>query len=262
MNATKISLLTLVVLFAGIIAALIISNSAGWLFNTPTLVHTPFSKHSNLLVLMYHDICQDPPEDAERIAIATTAQKLATDIDTLLELGYKPIALEDYYLGLAEAEQKYFVISFDDGYVGVHDLAYPVLQEKQVPACVFFNTGMEIYDTFLSYGQLWHMQKSGLIKVYSHLEYHINATEMSAEELQDSLETSMTKLRRFLWEENKFLAYPYGAYNRETYRVAEEYGVQLQLVQKMRFRAPDVLVRVNVPFDADMKKLVKKAIHN
>lgn len=255
-------IVTASLLLAGSLAALILGNGSGLPLIPPRSPQVPYARQANLLVLMYHDLSPQPPQDAERIALTTTAEKFSADIDALLELGYEPISLEDYYYGLAEAGQKYFVISFDDGYAGIHDLAYPVLLEKQVPACIFFNTGMEIYDSFLDYGQLWHMEKSGLIKVYSHLEYHINATELSIEEFNDYLDTSMTKLRRFLWEDNKFLAYPYGAYNRKTYRAAHEYGVQLQLTQKMLFPAADVLVRVNVPYDADMKKLVKKAPHN
>ncbi|MCL1974629.1 MAG: polysaccharide deacetylase family protein [Firmicutes bacterium] len=249
-------------LLLGSLAAVVFINGFGIQFIGQLPAHLPFTKHAKLLVLMYHDISEETPLDAERIAITTTAAKLAADIDDLIELGYEPIALEDYYNGQAQAGHKYFVISFDDGYVGVHDLAYPVLVEKQVPACIFFNTGMEIYDTFLSYGQLWHMEKSGLIKVYSHLEYHINATEMTQEEFIEALDTSMTKLRRFLWQEQKFLAYPYGAYNRKTYKAAQEFGVQLQLVQKKLFFATDVLVRVNVPYDANINKLIKMAPYN
>ncbi|MCL1816328.1 MAG: polysaccharide deacetylase family protein [Clostridiales bacterium] len=256
-------LIALAVLIMGFVFLLLMNTGKGDLaWSSLMRLLSPPSPVAGLLVLMYHDISLEPPTEAELMAITTTADKFAEDIDTLLELGYKPISLEDYYYGRVNAKQKYFIVTFDDGYVGVHDFAYPVLLEKQVPACVFFNTGMEIYDTFLSFGQLWHMEKSGLINVYSHLEYHVKATEMPVEDFVDCLDTSLTKLRRFLWEENKFLAYPYGDYNRETYRAAQEYGVKLQLVQKMQFPAADILVRVNVAYDTDMRKLVKKAPRN
>jgi peptidoglycan/xylan/chitin deacetylase (PgdA/CDA1 family) len=233
--------------------------------NTVQTEHSSPSKYirqANLLVLMYHDMSLEPPEDAERIALATTAEKLAADIDALLELGYKPISLEDYYHGLAELGQKYFVISFDDGYKGVYDIAYPVLLEKQAPACIFFNTGMEWHATFLKYEQLQDMEASGLVKVYTHLSYHMKATEMPIEEFTNYTDASIHELNRHLGEKPMFLAYPYGVYNKETYQVALEHGIRLQLAQKMLFPAADILLRVNVPYDADMKKLVKKAPHN
>jgi peptidoglycan/xylan/chitin deacetylase (PgdA/CDA1 family) len=221
-----------------------------------------YIRQANLLVLMYHDMSTTPPEDKERIALTTTAEKLAADIDALLELGYRPISLEDYYNGLAKPGQKSFVISFDDGYRGVYDLAYPVLLEKQTPACIFFNTGMEWHDTFLKYEQLQDMEASGLVRVYTHLSYHIKTTEMPIEEFIGYLDASVYELNQYLGEKPMFLAYPYGVYSQETYQVAVEHGIELQLAQKMLFPAADILLRVNVPYDADMKRLVKKAPHN
>jgi len=221
-----------------------------------------YIRQANLLILMYHDVCLEPPEDAEQKKLVTTAEKLAADIDALLELGYEPISLEDYYYGLAKPAQKYFVISFDDGYRGVYDIAYPLLLEKQIPAVVFFNTGMEHYEAFLHYQQLQELEQSGLFKIYTHLAYHDSAKELPPEEYTRYLEASVKFLNTYLGEKPMFLAYPYGRYNRETYQVALEHGIKLQLAQKMLFPAADILLRVNVPYDVDMKKLVKRATHN
>lgn len=224
-------------------------------------------QNGNFLVLMYHDFCVEPPQSTEQKSLFTTGEKFAADIDALLALGYLPISLEDYYLGKADPEQKYFAITFDDGYQGVFNFAYPVLVEKQVPGAVFFNTGQAWTLGFLHYWQLREFEEAGLLKIYSHLAYHVKATEQTAEDFTSYLDASLRDLRQYLYEyvgvENSlFMAYPYGDYNRQVYDIAVERGIKLQFVQKKLFAADDVLVRVNVPYDADMAKLVKKAPHN
>jgi peptidoglycan/xylan/chitin deacetylase (PgdA/CDA1 family) len=242
-----------------------------WLFvfltmgNTlPEQPPTPpaYIRQANLLILMYHDFSPEPPEDAELMKLVTTADKLSADIDVLLEMGYQPISLEDYFYGLAEQGQKYFVITFDDGYKGVYDIAFPLLMERQIPAAVFFNTGMEHYQAFLHYWLLQELEQSGLFKIYTHLAYHVNAAELPIEDYTRYLDASIDFLNTYVGEKPMFLAYPYGKYNRKTYRVAHERGIELQLAQEMLFPATDILLRVNVPYDADMKELVKKAPHN
>ena len=248
------------VLLLGIIALLVIG--VGSSNNLPPAAPHDYIRQANLLVLMYHDVSLEPPVDPEHIELVTTGEKLAADIDALLGLNYQPISLEDYYFGLAEAGQKYFVISFDDGYKGVYDVAYPVLLEKQIPAAVFFNTGMEHYQAFLHYQDLQELEQSGLFKIYTHLAYHVKATELPIEEYRRQLDASIEFLNTYVGEKPMFLAYPYGEHNLDTCLLAREHGIQLQLVQKMHFPAEDILVRVNVPYNADIKKLVKKAPHN
>ena len=219
-------------------------------------------RQGNLLVLMYHDISLEAPQDTKLMAVVTTGEKLTADIDALLELDYLPISLEDYYNGKVDSGQKYFALTFDDGYMSVYDIAYPILREKQIPAAVFFNTGMEHYPAFLHYQQLQELEQSGLVKIYTHLAYHDRATKLPLEEFIHQLESSVDFLNTYVGEKPMFMAYPYGDYNRITYRIVREHGILLQFAQKIRFPAEDILVRVNVPYNIDIKKLIKESPHN
>lgn len=106
------------------------------------------------------------------------------------------------------------------------------------------------------------MEKSGYIKVYSHNIDHVNCTTISSQELNKELKRSYTSLRTNLEPKTLFFAYPYGAYNRNTYINVRNNGFRLQMVQNRQFAADDILVRQNVWYDSAMSSLVKKAYHN
>jgi len=219
-----------------------------------------YVRQGNLLVLMYHEVDPTPPVDKASLALYTTPEKLTQDIDDLLGLGYTPISLVDYYNGQAQAGHNYFAITFDDGYQGVYQYAFPLLQELQVPASVFFNTGMEADKAFLHYWQLQEMAQSGFFTIYSHLAYHERATKLPAGQFECYLQASLDFLQKYVGDQGPmFLAYPYGDYNRATYDTARAAGIKLQFAQKMQFPAADVLVRVNVPYNVQMQDLLKKA---
>ena len=263
-NKAKILSMAFILLAIGFFGVFsLLQNSGAFSTQAEHVLAPPaFVRQSNLLVLMYHDVSQIPPVGPEQIAVVTTAEKLAADIDALLDLGYLPISLEDYHFGLTEPDKKYFAITFDDGYMGVYDNAYPVLLEKQIPAAVFFNTGMEHYQAFLHYQQLQELEQSGLFRIYTHLAYHKRATEIPIEEYERQLDASIQFLSDYVGEKPMFLAYPYGDYDRKIYLAAREHGIALQFAQKRRFKADDILIRVNVPYNADINKLVKKAPHH
>lgn len=221
-----------------------------------------YTHRDNVVILMYHDFTTEPPAP-EQYGEVTTIQKFEADIRTLLDAGYKPLSLEDLYLDRALDTEQYFVVTCDDGYLSNYTLAYPLLQELQVPMDIFINTDNVHLSHHFSLEQAAEMEASGLVKVYSHYPQHEALPGQDPahirEELFRSIETLETVLqpKRFY-----FFAYPNGAYDESCYTLVSEAGFVQQLVQTPNPALPQLSVRVNVSHDADILALVAQAYKN
>jgi len=90
-------------------------------------------------ILAYHGVV---PDDQTPSPLHITAASLATQLDTLTELGSQFIPLGEMLgrLRAARSVAKCVSVTFDDAYRGL-ELALPVLQRVQAPATVFVPTG-------------------------------------------------------------------------------------------------------------------------
>jgi peptidoglycan/xylan/chitin deacetylase (PgdA/CDA1 family) len=119
---------------------------------------------SRVLILSYHRATLDFEADA-----ADSLPSLLVSAETL-HRQITQIAREREIVSLAEACRRLMspapegrgarmrdaaVITFDDGYVGVHRHALPVLQDLQVPATVFVATGYVGTRRRLTHDRLW-----------------------------------------------------------------------------------------------------------
>lgn len=222
-----------------------------------------FEKYGNTLILMYHTLVESGEPTAEQNSLYTTAEKLGEDIDALHAAGYQSLSLLRYRMGLFDPQQKYYILTFDDGYESNYTVAYPVLQEKGVYADIFANTEMMDKAGHLTWDMCREMERSGLVHIYSHLNIHTAATTLSPEEQRMWLEQSMQAIERELGERAVWgMSYPYGDYDKPVFDLYRSMGASFQLVQGIKFEDPELLVRVNVPYDADMDEIIETAAHN
>ena len=223
-----------------------------------------FEKNRNTIIYMYHAFTEDPAVLAAHPDLYTSPWKLRCDIQEMRALGYECISLEDYYRGKAVKGKKYFIITIDDGYLDNYTLAYPVLVEERAPASIFtIVREMENEEgNYFTQAQAREMESSGYIKVYAHNLDHIDCTGVNTWEFERELKRAFDSLLDKLGRKDLFFAYPYGAYNKQTYVQVRDSGFRLQMVQKSLFQADDVLVRQNVWYTSSMTSLVKKAHHN
>lgn len=222
-----------------------------------------FQKCGNTIILMYHTFVAEGEPTPDQATLYTTADKLAEDIDKLRAAGYHSISLWAYRMGLFDPQEKYFILTLDDGYETNYTVAYPVLVEKGVYADIFANTGMMNYTGHLTWEMCREMEQSGLVHVYSHLTTHNRATSLTTEDQIYWLQSSVSSLERELGEKRVWgMSYPYGDYDREVFELYRNMGASFQMVQGQQFDDPELLVRVNVPFDADMNDIIRNAVHN
>ena len=206
-----------------------------------------------VLILLYHTFTDGEMADPD---IYTTGKKFEGDIQTLLDSGFQSLSLYAYHEEGYDANGRYFVITFDDGYLTNYETAFPILQRLNCYADIFINTDNESMEHHFSFAQAREMEGSGLVAIHSHFPVHERAVAYELDEFTRLLEESYDTLARELGaRRHRFFAYPYGSHSRETFDAAKSCGVALQFVQDPLFDDPGLIVRANVGYDTDIASL-------
>ncbi len=204
-------------------------------------------------VLMYHHFRTDdvPDGDGANMHIREFEEQL----QALQEAGYETIFLselneillqkiEEKNAGVTQPElhlnQKYVVITIDDGYRSNYELAYPLLKKYNMKANISvitsrIHTGY-IYSTKeiekMSWENLNEMQQSGLVEIYSHTYDHKPVENRMYTDVRSSVEKGEQMLDKELQQRSKtsVLTYPNGNYRKEISVMMRAYmGFDLQL---------------------------------
>lgn len=178
-----------------------------------------------LPVLMYHKIGVPPP--GSRLAkLWVSPEAFARQLGYLKARGYttiNPSHWRDAERGLKPLPEKPVLITFDDGYRNNYDLAYPLLSEAGMKACVFLvyetvgghnawhDPSSEPWLKMLTWSMIREMQGSGLVEFGSHTMSHRNLAEIPLEDARWELTESKKRLEDKLGAEMLAFAYPYGA---------------------------------------------------
>jgi peptidoglycan/xylan/chitin deacetylase (PgdA/CDA1 family) len=181
-------------------------------------------------VLCYHAISADWHDP-----LAIAPQKLAQQVAAARRWGWRPTTLAGVVGGRARA----FHVTFDDAFRNVLS-ALPLLERLDVPATVFACTDFvgRTLDlpplgsvaaehrhelTTLSWDELREASARGL-EVGSHTRRHFDLRGLSDEALRDELATSREQLDDQLGRRCRYLAYPYGQFDRRVQLAAARAG--------------------------------------
>ncbi len=127
-------------------------------------------------------------------------------------------------------------ITFDDGYSGLANYAFPVLKELGLTALVFvisdFVGKENTWDVQYGWRRFWHLswdqlgewRESGVIDVQSHGASHRRLTWLSDQQVADDLGRAREEIRRHLGIAPDAIAYPYGAIDARVKRLAMQAG--------------------------------------
>ena len=184
-------------------------------------------KAERVPVLMYHRI-GTATNDWERKYCVSPAQ-FAAQMRQLHAKGYRACAIDDFVRwlgGNGTLPQGAFVLTFDDGFLGVYEHARPVLVELGWPATVFLvsqligqrdlwtegenRTGHT--QPLLDRAHIEQMAREGFT-FHSHTRRHADLPTLGDERLADELAGSRTDLESLLDQPVPYLAYPYGRFD-------------------------------------------------
>jgi peptidoglycan/xylan/chitin deacetylase (PgdA/CDA1 family) len=189
-------------------------------------------------VLMYHRIGETHNNWERKYCVSPA--RFARQMEMLARKGYQAVGIEvflSWLEGGTELPDKSFVLTFDDGFLGVYDFAAPVLERLGWPATVFLvssltgkrdewcrseNPSGATYP-LLDRSHIESLAKRGF-SFHSHSRRHRRLTQLSDEELGDELAGSRRELLEVLGTPPDILAYPYGLYDERVIEGAQRAG--------------------------------------
>ena len=171
-------------------------------------------------ILVYHQVGREKKTSFPSIYVGVREFEL--QMKWLARLGYKIISLTDFvnfiHAGI-KPKEKYAVITFDDGYEGVYQNAFPILQKHHAQATIFIiadrlaNRHNVTSFPFLTIPQLREMTKYG-VSIGSHSFYHKDLISLSNEnDLRFEICNSKNKIEDVLGKPVQHLWYPLGRFS-------------------------------------------------
>ena len=177
---------------------------------------------SRIAILGYHKIGPPPAHGWEtwfRVHEPVFVEQLAA----LREGGWQPVDVATFVRGLTEPAQlpeRAALITFDDGYRSVRELALPLLERVGYPAVLFvptdfvgrtnlFDLESEPEEPLCDWDELRELVRRG-VAVQSHGASHRALSELTSAERALELERSKAALEAELEQSVELFSYPYG----------------------------------------------------
>jgi len=182
---------------------------------------------SRVPVLMYHRIGE--ARNAWESKYCVSPERFAAQMHLLAKQGFRAVSIDDFVNWAnrkKELPDNSFLLTFDDGFLGIYDYALPVLRELAWPATVFLVSGLigtrdEWCRTENPSGQshplLGLREIEAMVNFgfgfHSHTRHHKRLPDLPDAELTDQLAGSRQELADMLGTPIDYLAYPYGLYD-------------------------------------------------
>jgi peptidoglycan/xylan/chitin deacetylase (PgdA/CDA1 family)/glycosyltransferase involved in cell wall biosynthesis len=177
----------------------------------------------SVLTLCYHAI-EDQSDDPVLAPYGVPPERFARQLDSLRERGFtfiSPNQLTAFLETGAPLPSRPVLLTFDDGYADLADVARNVLQPRGIDALVFAVTGSRTNEWDQPYGakvrplltgrQRDLLQSLG-VEIGSHSRAHREMPLLDGEELASEVEGSAADLAAG-GDRPRFFAYPFGAFD-------------------------------------------------
>lgn len=223
-------------------------NNAGTPFEKGQLIVIPLkgeprgglyiNGYQKVPILTYHRF-----GDKSRSRLSMPAQIFDRQMAYLKKNGYRVIPLSDLIAFMefrTAIPKKAVVITIDDGYRSVYDIAFPILQKYGFTATLFIYLDfIGIPGSSLTWDQLREMKAKGF-EVGSHTLSHCNLVKRQKDEakraylerIERELLLSKQIIDRKLAQDTVAIAFPYGTYNQEILDLCKRFGYKLGLSVK------------------------------
>jgi peptidoglycan/xylan/chitin deacetylase (PgdA/CDA1 family) len=178
-------------------------------------------------VLMYHRVA--PSLQAQEWRYAVESARFRAHLDWLAKNGWVAVSLAAFVAWHARGEPlppRSVLITFDDGFAGLHEHAFPALRALGWPAVVFLVSGLiggrdtwmsrdrgkQREHALLGVEQIAEMARHN-IDFQSHSASHADLTTLDDDALRREVAGSRESLQSLLGTPVEHFAYPFGRYD-------------------------------------------------
>jgi peptidoglycan/xylan/chitin deacetylase (PgdA/CDA1 family) len=218
-------------------------------------------------ILTYHRFAEDCNS-----LLCLRSSTFENQMRYLKENGFHVIS-PDELLAFLENKQrlpkKSVMITMDDGYRSVYEVAYPILKKYEFTATLFIYTNfVGVSKMAITWDQLKEMKADGF-SIGSHTIYHSDLTIPKDGETEADWMTRIHKelygskkiIDKKLRQDTYLLAYPYGKYDQHSINIAKEAGYKIAMsVQRggNPFFANTLFLRRDQILQKDMQSFISR----
>lgn len=185
-------------------------------------------------VLAYHKVERRHELGVTRIS----PRRFARQVERLAKAGWKTLGLSEVIacaIGERVAAPNELAITFDDGYRGLREHAFPVLEDHGFRATCFVVTDyagkLNRWDVAYGGRRFAHLAWRDMrawqgrgVEFASHTATHPRLTRLSEFAVSEELERSRAAISEELGVETPAVSYPFGAFGEREERLARESG--------------------------------------
>jgi peptidoglycan/xylan/chitin deacetylase (PgdA/CDA1 family) len=204
-------------------------------------------------ILMYHRV--GAINDVHERKYCISSQRFAEHMGALKQSNWQAVSADDFMAWRQQGKtlpKNAFLISFDDGFKGVYEHAWPILREYKWPAVMFLvsnligqedawckkeSPGGRTYP-LLNRREIAEMAQGGF-SFHGHSRNHRDLTALNDEELIDEIEGCKTELN-LLGIPCRYFAYPYGRFSEREMSAVQAAGYEAAFSVQPGFNRPDV----------------------
>lgn len=228
--------------------------------------------YRSIPILCYHQFTRSN-EAAHRLELP--ARDFEDQLRYLSNAGYEFLSFADVAAIMEQQRpvpERAVVLTIDDGYESVYDVAWPLLQQYNARATLFIYTDFIGAGAALDWAQLKEMGASELIEIESHGKSHASLARIPEDQseesyslrLVDEISGSEAAFMANLGRAPRFLSYPYGNSSRVIADLLRDSGYDLAATVTRgtngSFADPFLLHRTMIYSDhtlSDLKKFVR-----
>lgn len=184
----------------------------------PTPAGITSAREARVPILMYHYV-EPMPADADylRQGLTVTPEAFREQLAYLRDQGYYPVDLYQLLNVLAlgvELPGKPMILTFDDGYRGVYEYAFPIMQEFGYTGTVFVATQLidERHPSYLTWEMAEEMAAAGW-RIEPHTKTHVEVDNQSRDFVIYQVLGSMQTIEAHVGYQPRFFSYPGGAFD-------------------------------------------------
>ena len=216
-----------------------------------------------LTILMYHRV-EELPHDAVHATNFVRPPQFAAQLSALRRWGYGSVTFDDWLTYRSDRgafPRRPVIITFDDGYRSVRDVAWPILKEHGFSATTFLVSdavgGTNRWDaderqvSLLDAGDVRALRAEGM-SFGSHGRTHRPLARIPLADATEELVRSRQDLEALLDEPIRLLSYPYSNQSSAVRRAAQQAGYTAAVRGRGRMNRPHVdplgLRRIKIDF--------------
>jgi peptidoglycan/xylan/chitin deacetylase (PgdA/CDA1 family) len=209
---------------------------------------------SRVTVLMYHRLGNTANDWETRYCVSP--ERFSEHMKALQRCGMRPCSIEHFVAwldGQATLDQGTFLLTFDDGFLGVYEHAFPLLSKMGWPATVFLVSSLIGKDDewalrenpsgttypLLRQREIEKMGRTGF-SFHSHTRNHPDLTKLPQDALAEELIGARQDLQDLLGHPIRYLAYPYGRYDEKVLEATKAAGYSAAFCVQPGFNRRDV----------------------